>query len=805
MVLIVIFRSLSYLLLISLFLWLPACGGGGESLGPVVTQTAPPPEMKNVPVDAQVQATFSYPVDPATVNKDTFFIVGGISGAVTYQDQTAIFTPAVPFERGKKYDVVMTTGIKDLDGIPLSSIVTWFFITEGDPVTAGPTITSTVPVDGATGVSPNAPIMVAFSKPMNPATINANTFVVSSVSSGAVAGTIDYQEETRTAIFVLSKSLNPSTDYTVTITTAVQDQTGVPLAQEKKWSFKAGGSGAVDTTPPSITGKAPDNGAEAVSVGSPVTVSFNEAINFESLKPRFILTGPQGAVDAVLSYSGGTATLTPKAPLAENTSYQAVVKKGVTDISGNATSSDTAWGFKTGIIPDTTPPAIVQNRPTGEQVPVKSLITIQFSEPMNADSIRKGFSLSRPGRPPVPGDFRYDVGSMTATFEPTGGRLQYGTTYTVVLSGVTDLAGNSLAEPRGWSFTTVSDPPQVVDHAPTGEITSTTPTIQAVFSRPMNPSTINPDTFKVVPGQGGGAPVPGGITYSFNAADPAHPIGATFTPSAALQPGGAYQVTLTGSVEDAGGNPLESDFVWTFSVAPAGPPPDLTPPEIVETQPAENAAAVPVGTSIRVLFSESINPATVNSQTFFIEGGVAGSWSYDEPSRTARLAPLLPLAFSTTYSVTVTRGVQDLAGNPLASDRRWSFITESDPNAVPPDTTPPSVVATSPEKGATGVPTGFFSPTPIRIIFSEAIRPDSINGGTFKVEQVDSGGRGGDGKPPLQAIHGSYQVNLMAATFFPGEPLNPGATYVVTLTPGVQDLAGNGLASEDVWSFTTAP
>ncbi|HZR47007.1 MAG TPA: Ig-like domain-containing protein, partial [Candidatus Manganitrophaceae bacterium] len=517
-----------------------------------MTQTNPPSDMKNVPVNTQVQATFSYSVDPVTVTKNTFIVngpQGTVAGSVTYQDPTATFKPAAPFENGNRYDVILTTGIKDLDGIPLPSNVTWSFVTEGDPAPAGPTITSTTPADGATGVAPNAPIMAIFSKAMNAATINANTFVVSAVSSGAVAGSIDYQEETLTAIFVPSKFLNPSADYTVTVTTAVQDQTGVPLAQEKKWSFKTGGSGAVDTTPPSIIGKAPDEGAVNVSVGSPVTVSFNEAIDFESLKPRFIVTGPQGAVDAVLSYSGGTATLTPKAPLAENTSYQAAVKKGVADISGNAMGADTSWSFTTGIIPDTTPPTVAY-QPSGAGVPVKSFIIMKFSEPMNADSITKGFNLSRPGLQSVPGELLYDAGSLTATFDPTGVRLRYGMTYTVVLSGVTDLAGNLLAEPRSWSFTTISDPPGVVDHAPTGEITSTGTAIQATFSRPMNQSTINSDSFQVVL-KSGGAPIPGAISYSYDPADPADPIGATFTPSAALQPGGAYQVTLTASVEDA--------------------------------------------------------------------------------------------------------------------------------------------------------------------------------------------------------------------------------------------------------------
>jgi hypothetical protein len=39
----------------------------------------------------------------------------------------------------------------------------------------------------------------------------------------------------------------------------------------------------------------------------------------------------------------------------------------------------------------------------------------------------------------------------------------------------------------------------------------------------------------------------------------------------------------------------------------------------------------------------------------------------------------------------------------------------------------------------------------------------------------------------------------------PVSNLEPGTTYTATLTTGAKDLAGNALASNRVWSFTTAP
>ncbi len=49
--------------------------------------------------------------------------------------------------------------------------------------------------------------------------------------------------------------------------------------------------------------------------------------------------------------------------------------------------------------------------------------------------------------------------------------------------------------------------------------------------------------------------------------------------------------------------------------------------------------------------------------------------SYSASSRRATLNPSAALAGGATYTATVTTGAKDLAGNPLAASKSWSFTT----------------------------------------------------------------------------------------------------------------------------------
>lgn len=108
---------------------------------------------------------------------------------------------------------------------------------------------------------------------------------------------------------------------------------------------------------------------------------------------------------------------------------------------------------------------------------------------------------------------------------------------------------------------------------------------------------------------------------------------------------------------------------------------DTAAPTVTLAVPFNGNLDVPIHRKMRVAFSEAMDPSTINSKTFIVRQGTT-------PVTGAVLAPtgttgsftqgsnLLP---NTLYTATITTGVKDVAGNPLAADYVWSFTTAPAP------------------------------------------------------------------------------------------------------------------------------
>ena len=224
-----------------------------------------------------------------------------------------------------------------------------------------------------------------------------------------------------------------------------------------------------------------------------------------------------------------------------------------------------------------------------------------------------------------------------------------------------------------------------------------------------------------------------------------------------------------------------------------GENPGIIAPTVSATVPVNAATVVPIGNKLTVTFSGAMDPASINATTFTVQASgpplgpiVLGTVNYDAITNTATFTPPASnLAANTEYTATITTGAKSLGGKALASDHVWKFTT-----GAAADTTPPTILSTIPVNADPVVATN----STVSATFSEAMDPLTITTTTFMLAG-----------PGVTSVSGAVGYNALAkiATFTPASPLEVSTIYTATITTGVKDVAGNALASNKVWSFTT--
>ncbi len=128
---------------------------------------------------------------------------------------------------------------------------------------------------------------------------------------------------------------------------------------------------------------------------------------------------------------------------------------------------------------------------------------------------------------------------------------------------------------------------------------------------------------------------------------------------------------------------------WGAASDAAPPPADTTAPEVESVSPTDGATKVPRLTNVTATFSEKMDPSTLSASTVTLKNTKTGQTVTDvgvttaENSEGKTVLTLNPfpsnaatkLAKKTKYEVRITTGAKDLPGNPLATDKVWSFTT----------------------------------------------------------------------------------------------------------------------------------
>ena len=115
--------------------------------------------------------------------------------------------------------------------------------------TTAPWVTSTSPEADATDVAVDTMITATFSGAMDASTITAGSFTVVTDST-PLSGGVSYDSGTYTATFTPSANLSYGTTYSATLSTAITNVAGSPLAADYSWSFTTIAAAAVSINAP---------------------------------------------------------------------------------------------------------------------------------------------------------------------------------------------------------------------------------------------------------------------------------------------------------------------------------------------------------------------------------------------------------------------------------------------------------------------------------------------------------------------------------------------------------------------------
>jgi len=312
-------------------------------------------------------------------------------------------------------------------------------------------------------------------------------------------------------------------------------------------------------------------------------------------------------------------------------------------------------------------------------VPVNASVVVDFDHDVRWGTILKDgnyritLSESATGNP-VAVTYSPQSNDDVFTLTPTS-NLKYSTIYRVDISWRVREVGNPgpfLSSDYRYFFKTVTTTdttrPTVTPIYPASGATNipVDSSISALFSEDMDISTVvSPATSITI-----SPAVSGTISYDEKEA--------TFQPSSLLSPNTVYTVTILNTVKDTAGNAMLQNYIWSFKTVN----PDSIPPQVVSTIPVEGTTGVSTTTTLKIVFNEAMLASTITSANFTVSGGTWSTPAFDGDRTVTLTLSSGSLAYSTNYTVTVSTGVKDLAGNSMASAYYMHFTTIQ--NITPP-------------------------------------------------------------------------------------------------------------------------
>jgi hypothetical protein len=525
-------------------------------------------------------------MNAATVTAANFYMQNSssvnVSGVISQLGSSGMawrFTPNAPIAANDYVYVYLTSGLQDTTGHAFAG-TNWYIYAGATTDNAAPTITAVNPANGSTGVGDNGKVRITFNGVVDPVSIHTGSVAL---LNGATP--IPYDVAFGTAADGVSTvlTLTPQAPLPDNATLTLNLSSATPANQitdsaantvtPQTVTFQTG-AGA-DFTQPQVLYTSVANGASGVPVNSTFTLEFSKPLDPSSISTvnnnYYVYDNTLGyrPVNLSVSPDGRSVTLIPQSNLVADHSFS-VGSFYATDLTGNP-QINYSFGFNTnGASTDSTPPAVISSNPANgaSGVPINAVIEIGFNEAVSGTSLSSIQLLI--GATPVPFTASLAYGNQVVRLTPSS-LLQTNTTYTLNISGVQDLAGNTVSA-SSRSFTTGFNPlllgPQFAGALAGASPMTNNTNINGVavnssftftFNSPIDIHTAMFGAMRLTPANNSNNTIP--ATYSISADQKT----ITVTPSAPLSNGTQYQfwVNYFVNIRDTAGN-TETDGSRTF-------------------------------------------------------------------------------------------------------------------------------------------------------------------------------------------------------------------------------------------------
>lgn len=218
---------------------------------PVVTVTNPADKQERVDVNLPIYITFDHDMDASTMTSSNIIIrdskAQNIEARGIHYDissKTTVFVPLAPLKQDETYQIMVSTGVKDINGFSLLQDYLGSFKTTLSASSPVPLVLETIPKASVAQIGTKRVISASFNHDMDPNTINSTTFtVVGQNNNPVIAKSVMYDPSSRIAAFEPASPLAFNTQYSVTLKgsgSGIKDSAGVNLVKDYTWSFTTG-------------------------------------------------------------------------------------------------------------------------------------------------------------------------------------------------------------------------------------------------------------------------------------------------------------------------------------------------------------------------------------------------------------------------------------------------------------------------------------------------------------------------------------------------------------------------------------